>query len=416
VSPFLMFSKFATAAASRQVFARSLFRSYGRPFSEGGGKPPPPAPPPPRRVRNKEKTRAAPGAARGGARKGRRGPVQSKNEISWAGVAATGVVAGVGVGGLFFFQNPALHNDTDILHPKIAAFVDETADTFKNFFEDADEPIRRKLLPDFPKNLKLPGGQDPPTLVLDLDDTLIHVDWDRRHGYRVAKRPGVDKFLDELSMYFEVVIFTDMGYGTADEILFSLDPNRYVHHRLYSDSARKVKGKFIKDLSYLNRDLSRVIVVEKDPKAVPDHQDNAIFVKRFNPKEPDEELKLLLPFLKAMATNPVGDFRSVLNAYGHEDIGKRYAEQLREHQAKQAERRSKGLSGMLKKRREAAPMVTSAARGRQEQSLSSAAATPSSSNTASAASSVDTKSLDAAGAAGDGGDDKKKGGLWSWFS
>lgn len=33
------------------------------------------------------------------------------------------------------------------------------------------------------------------TLVLDLDDTLIHSDWTRGRGWRTFKRPGAEDFL-----------------------------------------------------------------------------------------------------------------------------------------------------------------------------------------------------------------------------
>lgn len=36
------------------------------------------------------------------------------------------------------------------------------------------------------------------TLVLDLDDTLIHSDWTRGRGWRTFKRPGAEDFLRQV--------------------------------------------------------------------------------------------------------------------------------------------------------------------------------------------------------------------------
>ena len=44
------------------------------------------------------------------------------------------------------------------------------------------DPIREKLLQDWPVPGVPPGTPCPPTLVLDLEDTLVHMDWDRNNG------------------------------------------------------------------------------------------------------------------------------------------------------------------------------------------------------------------------------------------
>jgi TFIIF-interacting CTD phosphatase-like protein len=55
----------------------------------------------------------------------------------------------------------------------------------------------------------LPASKDPNcyTLVLDLDETLVHYYENAGEGaFRI--RPGCDKFLKEMSEIYEVVIFT----------------------------------------------------------------------------------------------------------------------------------------------------------------------------------------------------------------
>jgi len=46
------------------------------------------------------------------------------------------------------------------------------------------------------------------TLVLDLDDTLVHSDWTRGRGWRTFKRPGAEDFIRQLAQYYELVVFT----------------------------------------------------------------------------------------------------------------------------------------------------------------------------------------------------------------
>lgn len=61
--------------------------------------------------------------------------------------------------------------------------------------------------PLIPPPLPEPHGR-PFTLVVDLDDLLVHSSWDIEHGWRTAKRPGVDYFLAYLSQFYEIVLFT----------------------------------------------------------------------------------------------------------------------------------------------------------------------------------------------------------------
>lgn len=69
------------------------------------------------------------------------------------------------------------------------------------------------------------------TLVLDLDETLVHFDV-RRRIFKV--RPLCIRFLEELSLLYEIVIFTAAHESYANFILDKLDPdNSFIQHRLY---------------------------------------------------------------------------------------------------------------------------------------------------------------------------------------
>lgn len=54
-----------------------------------------------------------------------------------------------------------------------------------------------------------PTHQRPYTLLIELDDLLVHSEWTREHGWRTAKRPGIEEFLGYLSQFYEIVIFTE---------------------------------------------------------------------------------------------------------------------------------------------------------------------------------------------------------------
>ena len=56
-------------------------------------------------------------------------------------------------------------------------------------------------------------------------------------------------------------------------------------------------GKYIKDLTYLNRDPRNIIVIDKDASNVGKHPQNVIVLKDFEGDESDNELVKLLPLL-----------------------------------------------------------------------------------------------------------------------
>jgi CTD small phosphatase-like protein 2 len=85
----------------------------------------------------------------------------------------------------------------------------------------------------------------PYTLVLDLDETLIHFvntqeeseDNNSQDGaendFFYMVRPFCNKFLCELSKYYEIVIFTAAMQDYADWIVDGIDHRGNIKYRLY---------------------------------------------------------------------------------------------------------------------------------------------------------------------------------------
>lgn len=107
------------------------------------------------------------------------------------------------------------------------------------------EPTFVKLLPD-----PDPSFERPYTLVLSLEDLLVHSEWSREHGWRMAKRPGVDYFLRYLSQYYELVIFTSAPFGMAEGVIKKLDPYHIVTWPLFREATLYKDGEYIKVRSH----------------------------------------------------------------------------------------------------------------------------------------------------------------------
>lgn len=203
-------------------------------------------------------------------------------------------------------------------------------------------PVFDKLLPD-----ALPPPYDRPTLVIAVDDFLIKSEWTRAHGWRVAKRPGVDYFLGYLSQFYEIVLFSDKYSSLAMETVSKLDPLRaVVSYQLFREATRYDNGKLIKDLSHLNRDLSKVIVLEVFPDAVQLQPENALLFPPWDGKPGDQDLVRLIPLLEWIGVQPIKDVRPVLKSYQASPDGvlNEYERRDRINREKWAQKRQQGGS------------------------------------------------------------------------
>jgi import inner membrane translocase subunit TIM50 len=185
------------------------------------------------------------------------------------------------------------------------------------------EPAFPKLLPDIPES------QRPPfTLVLSLEDLMIHTTWDTKHGYRTAKRPGIDYFVRYLSQYYELVLFTSAPRSMADPIVAKLDPYHFIAWPLGREATKYENGEYVKDLSYLNRDLKKTIIIDTHAPHVKNQPENAIVIPKWNGDPKDSHTKdliALIPFLEYVATMGTDDVRQVLKSFEGRSIPEEFA-------------------------------------------------------------------------------------------
>ena len=151
---------------------------------------------------------------------------------------------------------------------------------------------------------------------------------------------------------FEIVIFTEVSPFTAFSILEAIDKDGYIMHRLFRDSTRFIKGKHVKDLNVLNRDLSKTIQIEVDREACSLNPRNCLVLERWKGDTDDSALIDLSIFLRTIASQKVDDVRDVISHYAQFDNP---LDVFKENQAKMledGERRKKAqpLTSLVKKK------------------------------------------------------------------
>lgn len=202
-------------------------------------------------------------------------------------------------------------------------------------------------MPNVPQDIPIPH-----TLVLDLENTLVSSSWDRKHGWRHAKRPGVDKFLRTMALYYEIVLYSPSIDGVADPVVTSLDKEGCIMHRLYRDATHYTNGVHVKDLDKLNRNVNKIIVVDDDPEEVKFHPDNVLRVKPYtDPNDrADNTLERITPFLLEIVREGYDDIPSLMRQYHGMDADEIADEQERRIQQVRYDRdriSQRGLSGLV---------------------------------------------------------------------
>ena len=143
------------------------------------------------------------------------------------------------------------------------------------------------------------------TLILDLDETLVHssftpfenndivlnVDFDGMiYNIYVLVRPGAEYFIRNISKYYELVIFTASLSNYASPLLDILDKEDNIKYRLYRENCTFMNGIYIKDLKKLNRNLKDLVIVDNSPLAYSFDIDNGLPIKTWYEDKNDIEL------------------------------------------------------------------------------------------------------------------------------
>eukprot|EP01017_Pseudomicrothorax_dubius_P032038 TRINITY_DN4154_c0_g1_i1.p1 TRINITY_DN4154_c0_g1~~TRINITY_DN4154_c0_g1_i1.p1 ORF type:complete len:750 (+),score=206.41 TRINITY_DN4154_c0_g1_i1:439-2688(+) len=152
------------------------------------------------------------------------------------------------------------------------------------------------------------------TLVLDLDETLVHYE-ECGQGGKFLIRPYTMEFLREMYEYYEIVVFTAAMQDYADWVLNNLDTNNYISYRLYRQHAIPNGTGYIKDLSKLGRDMSHTIIVDNVPENFQLQSDNGIFIRSWFNDPHDTALMELAPLLREIAGKKVLDVRDALRKF-----------------------------------------------------------------------------------------------------
>ena len=163
------------------------------------------------------------------------------------------------------------------------------------------------------------------TLVLDLDETLIHFKGhpnDDSSG-TLLFRPFLPEFLSNICNFYELVVFTAATQDYADPIINAIEQKgTKFDYRLYRKHTIVINNDFIKDLSRLGRDLSRTIIVDNMEQNYKLQPENGITIRPFWGKDVEDMalFDLLSILIKIVEKNM--DVRDGISLYKEDILSK----------------------------------------------------------------------------------------------
>ena len=168
------------------------------------------------------------------------------------------------------------------------------------------------------------------TLILDLDETLVHssfvpfeksdiildVEFDFViYNIYVLIRPGAIEFIKKVAKLYELVVFTASISKYALPLLDIIDVDKNIKYKLTREHCTFLNGIYIKELKKLNRNLNDIIILDNSPFAYSFDNDNGLPIKAWYEDKNDNELDKVFPLIEFLSN--VKDVRKFIKLFFH---------------------------------------------------------------------------------------------------
>ena len=173
------------------------------------------------------------------------------------------------------------------------------------------------------------SSSDKKTLVLDLDETLVHSQFqpfdvpsdiilkieleNELHDIHVMVRPGVSEFLKTMGKIYEIVIFTASVSKYADPLLDIIDKEKNCKFRLFREHCTPINTCYVKEIKKLGRELKNVIIVDNSPMSYALNPENGIPINTWFDDKSDRELYNISSILEFLSFVP--DVRNYISQF-----------------------------------------------------------------------------------------------------
>lgn len=184
-------------------------------------------------------------------------------------------------------------------------------------------------------------------ILLDLDETLVHSDFDllypgtydttvtfedtltkEKISVGVYFRKDLEQFLRTMKSFFELAIFTSSVKEYADAIIDSFDKsNEFFSFRLYRESCIYLNNVYIKDLNVVSEygyELKDVVLVDNSLYSFAGQINNGILISSFYDSKDDCELGRVCNYLIGYIENSEDVRKQNKNFFGFSELLKQF--------------------------------------------------------------------------------------------
>ena len=175
------------------------------------------------------------------------------------------------------------------------------------------------------------GKIDPPfiktpskkkyTLVLDLDETLINVEFKDMSNNKciLHLRPGLFWFLSKVKPFYELITFTSASKEYAQPIINEIElKNKYFDYTFFREHSVISGNDFVKDISRIGRDMKKIIIIDNMEQNFRLNKKNGIKIKAFYGEQNDKVLYELSKILVMIVKQGYEDLTVALQQYANE--------------------------------------------------------------------------------------------------
>ena len=180
-----------------------------------------------------------------------------------------------------------------------------------------NEYEKSKIDPPF---IKTPNKKNY-TLVLDLDETLINIEFKDNSNNKciLHLRPGLFWFLSKVKPFYELITFTSASREYAQPIINEIElKNKYFDYTFFREHSVISGNDFVKDISKIGRDMKRIIIVDNMEQNFRLNKNNGIKIKAFYGDQNDKVLYELSKILVMIVKQGFNDLTLALQHYANE--------------------------------------------------------------------------------------------------